>query len=103
MLLYLGKASGLDVDLNKFSVNKGKLEDWYRINKDGGTEHASETDLVANLEKHAMLSALSRSPRYINMLVSRYRMDICLFGYNRTRCPNNTKMDQLASRLRILA
>lgn len=57
--------------------------------------HPSETDLVANLEKRAMLTFLEQSPRWVARLVARYTPDICLFGYNHTACPESPTLAAL--------
>jgi hypothetical protein len=101
-LTALGKAAGLDVDLSKIVSSEAVVKRWSIQHHDGET-HDSEEDLVANMEKQAMLKVLSQSPQFINMLVTRYRQDICLFGYNQTRCPDDPHMAKLAARIKFLA
>ena len=64
--------------------------------------HPVERDIVARMEKEAMLAFLANSTEWSSRLARRYKPDICLFRYNTTTCGDMVQFRSLTKKLVLI-
>ena len=87
---------------NKSLTALGRIANVTIPEPNASKKHEAGLDMVARLEKNAMLAFLERSPQWTARLAERYRPDICLFGYNTTPCHNMTRFASIVNKLIFL-